>query len=168
MRNPFKFAFKSGTDQFYINDVGQNIWEEIDNGVIGADYGWNIREGHCANGSTTNCGAPPAGLTNPIYDYGHGAGLCAITGAGFSTGDWGPVHGNAYYFADSCGALIFQLVPVGGGFTRQTFHTAPGGAGIIAMLYSPAGKALYYTQASGAVRRIRFLPRQFYTPLLWR
>ena len=44
LRNPFKFAFKSGTDQFYINDVGQNTWEEIDDGVIGADYGWNIRE----------------------------------------------------------------------------------------------------------------------------
>ena len=36
----------------------------------GADYGWNVREGHCANGSTTNCGAPPAGMTNPIFDYG--------------------------------------------------------------------------------------------------
>ena len=38
----------------------------------GADYGWNVREGPCANGSTTNCGPPPAGMTNPIYDYSHG------------------------------------------------------------------------------------------------
>ena len=58
--------------RFFINDVGQNTWEEIDNGQAGADYGWNVREGHCANGSTTNCGAPPTGMTNPIYDYGRG------------------------------------------------------------------------------------------------
>ena len=47
--------------RFFINDVGQGAWEEIDLGQAGADYGWNVREGHCANGSTTNCGAPPAG-----------------------------------------------------------------------------------------------------------
>ena len=44
-------------------------WEEIDLGQAGADYGWNVREGHCATDSTTNCGPPPAGMTNPIFDY---------------------------------------------------------------------------------------------------
>ena len=69
LRNPFRIAFDpnaSGT-RFFINDVGQNVWEEIDEGIAGADYGWNIREGHCANGSTTDCGTPPPGLTNPIF-----------------------------------------------------------------------------------------------------
>ena len=34
--------------RFFINDVGQNAWEEIDLGKAGADYGWNVREGtHC-------------------------------------------------------------------------------------------------------------------------
>ena len=51
---------------FFINDVGQNDWEEVDDGVAGADYGWNVREGPCVNASRTNCGAPPAGMTNPI------------------------------------------------------------------------------------------------------
>ena len=35
-------------------------------GLAGADYGWNVREGPCANGSETNCGPQPAGMTNPI------------------------------------------------------------------------------------------------------
>ena len=53
--------------RFFINDVGQDAWEEIDLGIAGADYGWNVREGPCVNGSLTNCGPPPAGMTNPIY-----------------------------------------------------------------------------------------------------
>lgn len=73
LRNPFRFAFKPDTDEFFINDVGQNTWEEIDRGQAGADYGWNLREGPCATGSTTNCGEAP-GKTNPIYAYPHSSG----------------------------------------------------------------------------------------------
>jgi glucose/arabinose dehydrogenase len=38
-RNPFRFAFDpnaAGT-RFFINDVGQNAWEEVDQGTAGAD-----------------------------------------------------------------------------------------------------------------------------------
>ena len=54
LRNPFRLAFDpnaAGT-RFFINDVGQHTWEEIDEGQAGADYGWNVREGFCANSST--------------------------------------------------------------------------------------------------------------------
>jgi glucose/arabinose dehydrogenase len=40
LRNPFRFAFDpnaTGT-RFFINDVGQNAWEEVDQGRAGADY----------------------------------------------------------------------------------------------------------------------------------
>src|SRR5262245_16745573 len=60
LRNPFRFTFRPGTNEFRINDVGQDTWEEVDDGQVGADYGWNVREGHCATGSTTDCGPPPA------------------------------------------------------------------------------------------------------------
>ena len=55
LRNPFRIGFDpnaAGT-RFFINDVGQDTWEEIDLAQAGADYGWNVREGHCATGSTT-------------------------------------------------------------------------------------------------------------------
>ena len=60
--------------------------EEIDAGTAGADYGWNVREGTCANPALgpANCGsAPPAGMTNPIFDYGRGDGCVSITGGAF-------------------------------------------------------------------------------------
>ncbi|HZX55376.1 MAG TPA: PQQ-dependent sugar dehydrogenase, partial [Ilumatobacteraceae bacterium] len=53
LRNPFRIAFdpNATNTRFYINDVGQNTWEEIDQGTAAADYGWNVREGHCATSS---------------------------------------------------------------------------------------------------------------------
>jgi glucose/arabinose dehydrogenase len=51
-RNPFRFAFdpNSARTRLFVNDVGESTWEEIDKAVKGADYGWNVREGHCAEG----------------------------------------------------------------------------------------------------------------------
>ena len=59
LRNPYRFAFDPNTTatRFFINDVGENTWEEVDVGGKGLDYGWNMREGFCANGSSTNCAA---------------------------------------------------------------------------------------------------------------
>ncbi len=156
LRNPFKLAFKHNTNVFHINDVGQNAWEEISVGAAGANYGWNSREGFCATGSTSSCGAPPAGMTNPIYAYGHASGLCSITGGAFSTNVWTGAYADAYYFADWCDNVIYRLAPASGGdYTRSLFHTSPDGGGISALLFDPASKSLYYAQNGGAVRRIR-------------
>lgn len=122
LRNPFRFAFKPGTNQFYINDVGQNQWEEINEGQRGADYGWNVREGNCVVNSTTNCGTPPAGMSNPIYVYGHSGEFCSITGGAFpALGVWPASYNTAYFFADYCSTSIYMLQPNGsGGFNRTT------------------------------------------------
>src|SRR4051794_13391414 len=45
LRNPFTFAFHPATGEMLINDVGQNTWEEIDEGRAGANYGWPDTEG---------------------------------------------------------------------------------------------------------------------------
>jgi glucose/arabinose dehydrogenase len=59
LRNPYRFAFDDDavTTRFFVNDVGQNAWEEIDEGQAGANYGWNLREGYCAR---VNHGLRPA------------------------------------------------------------------------------------------------------------
>jgi glucose/arabinose dehydrogenase len=51
-RNPFRFARKPGTNLFYVNDVGQDTWEEVNRLRRGRNYGWNVREGHCRRAST--------------------------------------------------------------------------------------------------------------------
>lgn len=168
LRNPFRLAFDpnapAGVTSFRINDVGQNTWEEIDDGIAGADYGWNIREGHCANGSTTNCSAPPTGLTNPIHDYDHSSGCASITGGAFvPNGVWPSSYDGDYLFSDYVCGTIFRLEPNGsGGYTRTTFVTGLGGSSAVHLAFGPLGsvggptRALYYTTYAGGgqVRRI--------------
>jgi glucose/arabinose dehydrogenase len=164
LRNPFRFALDpnaAGT-RFFINDVGQNTWEEIDEGQAGADYGWNVREGHCANGSTTDCGPPPSGMTNPIYDYGRSTGCSTITGGAFvPSGIWPAEYDGAYMFSDyNCGE-IFKLTPAGGGnYTATPFATGLGNSSAVTMIFGPYNgtQALYYTTYAngGQVRRITY------------
>src|SRR3712207_6534901 len=76
LRNPFTFAFGRTSSRLLINDVGENTWEEINEGVAGANYGWPAAEG-----PTTD----PA-LRSPFYSYQHDAGDvrgCAVTGGAF-------------------------------------------------------------------------------------
>ena len=79
LRNPFTFAIQPTSGRMFINDVGQNTWEEINEGAAGANYGWPTTEG-----PTTN----PAFMT-PVYAY-HARQRpvqgCAITGGAFYAG----------------------------------------------------------------------------------
>ena len=145
LRNPFRFAFDpnaAGT-RFFINDVGQGAWEEIDLGIAGADYGWNVREGPCVNGSLTNCGAPPAGMTNPIYSYSHPeSGCAAITGGAFvPNGVWPSSYDGTYLYGDYTCGKIFVLTPNGsGGYTRSEFTNDVGAVVNMTFGPSPAGR----------------------------
>ncbi len=164
-RNPFRMAFDpnaAGT-RFYVNDVGGRVWEEIDRGKAGADYGWNVREGHCATGSSTNCGPPPKGMTNPISDYNHNTGCSSITGGAFvPSGAFPAGYNRSYLFGDYVCGKIFKLTPrSGGGFNKTTFVNGLGRGGPVDMAFGPyrGGKALYYTtyaSGSGQVRRIDY------------
>jgi glucose/arabinose dehydrogenase len=63
LRNPFTFTFQPGSSRLFINDVGEATWEEIDDGVAGANYGWPVTEGPTSDPR----------FRSPIYWYGHGA-----------------------------------------------------------------------------------------------
>ncbi len=155
-RNPFRFAQVPGTSQFYVNDVGQAHWEEIDRLVKGADYGWNVREGHCATGSYTNCGPTP--FENPIHDYSHAATGCgSITGGAFvPEGLWPAPYSGSYLFADYVCGKIFRLAPTtGGGYTQKPFLTDVNVPVHLAFGPYRETRALYYLDyGGGAVHRV--------------
>src|SRR3954451_18185251 len=76
LRNPFTFSFQPGTTRMFINDVGENTWEEINDGIAGSNYGWPTTEGP----------TPDPRFRSPIFWYGHSTGPttgCAITGGAF-------------------------------------------------------------------------------------
>ncbi len=164
LRNPFRFAMRPGTSDFYINDVGQGIWEEIDASSKNADYGWNVREGFCANGSTSDCGAPPAGMTNPLFAYQHDGENCdSITGGAFvPTGLWPGAYSGQYLFSDYVCGKIWRLDAAGGGtYTRTLF--ASGLLGPVYLAFGPyngangQNQALYIVEIyTGTIRRQSF------------
>ncbi len=174
LRNPFRMSFDpnvAGT-RFYINDVGQNVWEEIDEGEAGADYGWNVREGPCRTGSETDCRPPPAGMTNPIFAYSHTAtdpifaGCASITGGAFvPAGVWPAEFDGAYLFSDYVCGKIFSLAP---SLAATAFAADLGVNSAVTLIFGPHEdtRALYYTTFAdtdgdgfpdGQVRRIAFV-----------
>ncbi|MBZ0289229.1 MAG: PQQ-dependent sugar dehydrogenase, partial [Anaerolineae bacterium] len=101
LRNPFNFSFQPGTGRMFINDVGQNSWEEINDGIAGANYGWPATEGYTSDPD----------FTSPLYAYAHG-GECAITGSAFYNPSNPTViqfpadYTGDYFFADYCESWI--------------------------------------------------------------
>lgn len=149
LRNPFRLGFKAdgASVKFRINDVGESTWEEVDDGIAGADYGWPTREGPCPTGQTLPCAPAPAGLTDPVAYYGRANNCGTITGGAFvPDGLWGGYDGS-YVFADwKCGELYVQRP----GQSGQTFDKLSDDSGAITSLkFLPeAGSyAMYYTVA---------------------
>jgi len=101
-----------------IGDVGQNAREEVDFVVPpdpgrGLNFGWDCREGFIAvepPNDSPGC-AGRTGFTQPIFDYDHDGGRCAIVG-GYVVRDTtlGGLYGR-YLFSDSCDGTIRSLVP---------------------------------------------------------
>jgi glucose/arabinose dehydrogenase len=163
LRNPFRFTFQPGTQNFHINDVGTGIWEEIDKGAKGADYGFNIREGHCKNASASDCqtadGSTVDGLTNPIFDYSHSTDCTSITGGAFvPQGLWDAPYSGSYLFGDFVCGKIFRLAPKsGGGFSMVPFVENLGSNSLVHMEFGPFGgtQALYFTLfEEGGIHRL--------------
>jgi glucose/arabinose dehydrogenase len=106
LRNPWRPSFDRGLGDFYIADVGENTWEEIDFGQKGANYGWNSFEGPAAfsGGDPVNNAGP---LTFPIYSYDHSVGR-SITGGYVYRGEAEALQGQ-YFFADFITHKVFTL-----------------------------------------------------------
>lgn len=148
VRNPFTFSFQPGVGRMFINDVGQNIWEEINDGIAGSNYGWPTCEGFC--------NPPNPSFRDPIFAYPNDAQTCAITGGAFynPTAPQFPAQfiGN-YFFADFCGGWIRRLNPAAGN-TVSDFAT--GISLPVDLQVSPDGFLYYLARGNGSVNRIGF------------
>src|SRR5437867_4833403 len=99
LRNPFTFDIRQSSGLMYINDVGNDRFEEIDQGRPGGNYGWPDTEG-----PTTD-----PRFDAPVYAYAH-SGICnAITGALFYDPPAGAPaalpaqYQGKFFFGDLCG-----------------------------------------------------------------
>jgi glucose/arabinose dehydrogenase len=158
LRNPFTFAFKPGTSIMYINDVGQDTWEEVNVGAAGANFGWGLTEG------PFNQGAFPFFRRPRVY-YHHdddaqsfpqrpGFTGLAIAGGAFyhpSNVTFPAGYVGDYFFADFISGWIKRYDPVNR--TIRNFASAIDGP---VDLRVGADGALYYLErGSGSVVRVQ-------------
>ncbi len=76
VRNPWRCSFDRETGDFWMADVGQNNWEEIDympkGKASGANFGWRLREADRETPAKGIGGPAPVGVIDPVYTYKHG------------------------------------------------------------------------------------------------
>ena len=152
MRNPYTLSIQPGTGRIFVNDVGQNAWEEVNDCTTGGlNYGWPTAEGFSSN---------PA-FTNPVYAYAHGGGVgfgCAITGGTFfnpTSSNYPSQYTGRYFFLDFCNNWIDMLTLSGSTATRTNFASSIAGSPV-GMATGPDGNLYFLSRANSAVYKITF------------
>jgi glucose/arabinose dehydrogenase len=152
LRNPYTFSFQPGTGRMFINDVGQNTWEEINDGIAGSNYGWPTTEGPRSDPR----------FRGPIHWYGHGSTSttgCAITGGAFynpRTAVFPAEYVGEYFFADYCSGWIRRFDPA----TNTATGFATGISFPVDLEVAGDGSLYYLARGIGAVYRIEYTASQ--------
>ncbi|MEO7426102.1 MAG: PQQ-dependent sugar dehydrogenase [Fibrobacteria bacterium] len=121
LRNPFTAAIQPGTGRIFYTDVGEDSWEEINDVVAAANYGWPAMEG--------NSGTPPAGYKGPFYTYAHSGSQYnsgAVLGACFynpAVAQFPSVYIGKFFYADHTFGTINYLDPLSGSPSPVPFAT---------------------------------------------
>lgn len=115
LRNPWRCSFDEQKKHFYIADVGQNHWEEVNcvslDQLKGANFGWRLREGNKATHKQNIGGERPPQAIDPVYTYKHGHGNfegVSVTGGYAYRGPIKSLQGK-YFFADFANPRIWSF-----------------------------------------------------------
>jgi hypothetical protein len=90
LRNPQRFGWDTDDGVLYISDIGQDAREEINVGVNGGNFGWDLREGSVF---------PPAGFINPVAEWQHTVAIAthpSATPAGWALNSDAVTMGEVY------------------------------------------------------------------------
>ncbi len=163
LRNPFRFSFNAEGDKFWINDVGEHTWDEVDLGTAGANYGWPSREGRCPTGQSRHCQKQPKRFTPPVHAYNHRIGCDSITGGAVvpTNSNWPVEYHGDYLFADFvCGKVWALDRPESSKRATASLLFEEMGEpwkGIVDMQFDPTDpNRLLYTLYSGEVGAITY------------
>jgi glucose/arabinose dehydrogenase len=178
LRNPFTFAFQPGTGKMFINDVGEGQWEEINEGVATANYGWAGSNSPVWEGFESS--GPPwaTNYRNPEMAYDHSnsapspAGI-AITGGAFypANSQFGSAYAGKYFFADVGGNFIRVFDPANPGSigtpdTSTDFASGLSTGGPVDLKVDAAG-SLYYLARGGTGEIYRISSTKVYARQLF-
>ncbi len=118
LRNPWRISFDRQTNDLWVADVGQSMWEEVNHVPAGTgaarNFGWNAMEGlHCYE---DDCDQEIYTLPVAAYDHDNG---CSVTGGHVYRGSDYPSLAGRYFYGDYCSGLIWSLTPDGDGWSNE-------------------------------------------------
>jgi uncharacterized repeat protein (TIGR03806 family) len=149
-RNPWRWSFDKLTGELWVGDVGQNLYEEIDQVELGGNYGWRCREGaHAYNG--TGCGGA---YIDPVAEYDHSLGS-AVTGGYVYRGTQTTSLYGRYLFADFGSGRIWAWLPEQTSVLRMPTQLLESGRNISSFGEANNGE-LYVVDYNGGLYRINF------------
>ena len=129
LRQPWRSTYDPVSDYFFVGDVGHHDSEEISavpfSGLAGSNFGWRCFEGSICTNLLAGCplGCDDPNRIEPIYEYAHTDGLCAIIGGPVYRGAAFPDLYGKYFFADFCSRRVWSLRRKGMSTTDQVEHT---------------------------------------------
>jgi glucose/arabinose dehydrogenase len=117
LRQPYSLDVLSGpTAKMFVNEVGEDTSEEINEVAAGANYGWPTHEG-----ATSSPDPSLQNYQNPVLSYNHSGDAastgCSITGGAFydpATVRFPSQYQNDYFYTDYCGGWIRSFDPTTG------------------------------------------------------
>lgn len=116
-RNPFTMTINPITGEIFVNDVGGNNYEEINQVVRGGFYGWPVVEGKRTSQIV------PDEYRDPVFTYGHFNNYCAVVGATFyepQVQQFPEKYLGRYFYSDYCTGNI-RTLDVPSGLDKGTF-----------------------------------------------
>jgi glucose/arabinose dehydrogenase len=167
LRNPYTFAVQRTSAKIYVNDVGEDTWEEIDQAVAGGNYGWS-------GPGTDGFGQSPPGpgtYRDPILAYNHtggpAGGGCAIVGGSFynpGNRQFPASYVGKYFYEDLCGGWIRVFDPSKPGSAanpdRSTAFASGTPGSLRDLAFSPAGELYYLAGNGGVIKKISYVAPQ--------
>ena len=119
LRNPWRAIVDAETGDVWVPDVGESSVEEINRIPAGSkaalNFGWNQREGR-----QSFKGPRPKNSVDPVHDYPHADGRCAVVGGAVYRGAAVPTLKGRYVFGDVCSGSVQVLDGIGPGQGRAT------------------------------------------------
>ncbi len=156
LRNPWRSSFDRLNGDFYIGDVGQDAWEEIDFQPVGStggeNYGWRCFEGNTSF-NPSGCG-PSNSFTFPIFAYSHTSGDCSVIGGYVYRGNLFPALFGRYVLTDLCTGNFWDIIPDGAGGWQITQHTNLTQFGYVSFGEDANGELYVVHQGGGTLFRL--------------
>jgi hypothetical protein len=160
LRNPFRFQVDPLDNTLFVDDVGENTWEEMDHVTVGGqDFGWPITEGPAP--FLASCpGLDAVAGAAPIYSYNRVGFTSASVGAGVyrrpigSSAGFPPSYEGDVFMGDYYAGFLRRLKNKAGNWSiadavagqSDTLNWASNIAGVSDWLVGPDGGLWYCRQ----------------------